>query len=229
MNRIDRLLSLLIFLQSRKYVSAEAIAEKFGMSMRTVYRDLKALGETGVPISFEPGKGYCIVPGYFLPPVSFTMEEANALLLLEPISKAFGDNSISKHYTQVLHKVRSVLKYVQKDQLEELEDRIHLQLPSGLESNFAYLESLQQAIQLRKIVRISYENSRNETSSREIEPIGLIFYALSWHVIGWCHLRKEYRDFKVRRIRKLQDTQRDFTIPDHLEMRDYLKKIPVSY
>ena len=83
MNRIDRLFGILTYLQSKKYVTAEAIAEKFKMSVRTVYRDIKALNEQGIPVSFEQHRGYFIVQGYFLPPVSFSTEEANALLLME--------------------------------------------------------------------------------------------------------------------------------------------------
>lgn len=89
MNRIDRLFGILTLLQSKKHVTAEAIAERFGISVRTVYRDIKALGEQGIPVSFEPHKGYFVVQGYFLPPVSFTSEEANALLLMEAVVKGF--------------------------------------------------------------------------------------------------------------------------------------------
>src|SRR5215213_11860846 len=98
MNRIDRLFGILTFLQSKKYVPAEKIAEKFDISVRTVYRDIKALCEQGIPVSFEQYKGYFIVQGYFVPPVSFTSEEANALLLMEFMVEGFADRSIYTHY-----------------------------------------------------------------------------------------------------------------------------------
>src|SRR6187402_1882180 len=104
MNRIDRLLGILTVLQSKKYVPAEKLADKFHISVRTVYRDVKALGELGIPVSFEANRGYFIVNGYFLPPVSFTTEEANALLLMEAITTRFGDKSIQKHYATALNK-----------------------------------------------------------------------------------------------------------------------------
>ena len=94
MNRIDRLFGILTLLQSKKHVPAEQIADKFDISVRTVYRDIKALGEQGIPVSFEPQKGYFVVHGFFLPPVSFTTEEANALLLSESIVYGFTDKSI---------------------------------------------------------------------------------------------------------------------------------------
>ena len=110
MNRIDRLFAIQTFLQSRKYVSAEGIAEKFGISVRTVYRDVKALCEGGIPVSFEPAKGYFIVRGYFLPPVSFSTEEASALLLMEGATRIFADKSIQKLYADALTKVKAVLR-----------------------------------------------------------------------------------------------------------------------
>ncbi|MBE7179501.1 MAG: HTH domain-containing protein, partial [Mucilaginibacter polytrichastri] len=85
MNRIDRLLGLLTLLQSRRYTPADFIAKNYGTSLRTVYRDLKALNELGIPIGLEPVKGYFVAEGYFLPPVSFSTEEANALLIIEAI------------------------------------------------------------------------------------------------------------------------------------------------
>ena len=99
MNRIDRLLGILILLQSKKFVQAEKIAERFHISVRTVYRDIKALVELGIPVSFETQKGYFVVQGYFLPPVSFSGEEANALLLSESLVYGFADKSIQVHQT----------------------------------------------------------------------------------------------------------------------------------
>ena len=99
MNRIDRLFGILVLLQSKKYVTAEAIGEKFGISVRTVYRDVKALGEQGIPVSFEQHRGYFIVQGYFLPPVSFSFEEASALLLMENLVYGFADRSVHKNYS----------------------------------------------------------------------------------------------------------------------------------
>src|SRR5688572_5782294 len=99
MNRIDRLLGILTLLQSKKFVPAEKIAGKFNISIRTVYRDVKALVELGIPVSFETNKGYFVVQGYFLPPVSFSSEEANALVLSEALVYGFADRSIQKHYS----------------------------------------------------------------------------------------------------------------------------------
>ncbi len=229
MNRIDRLFAILTFLQSRKYVTAEKIADKFGMSVRTVYRDIKALGESGIPISFEPQKGYFIVHGYFLPPVAFSNEEANALLLTEVLVQGFADRSIQKHYTSALNKIKTVLRSAQKEKIEALTGNIKLQVPDRLYNNAEYLSMIQHAIASRTIIELEYTNNNQETNKRQVEPIGLVFYAFSWHLIAWCHMRKDYRDFKVQRIVQLQQTEQPFKIQEHISLNSYMKQLPVNY
>jgi predicted DNA-binding transcriptional regulator YafY len=229
MNRIDRLLGILTFLQSRKYVPAEKIAGKFRISIRTVYRDIKALCEQGIPISFEQHRGYFVVQGYFLPPVSFTSEEANALLLMEGLVNSFADKSIKTNYSNLLNKVRTVLRSSQKENMELLDSKIKLQLPPCIINDFEYLTPLQNAITARTIVELDYKNNKEEVSKRSVEPIGLVFYAFNWHLIAWCHIRNDYRDFKISRILKVASHGSPFRKTDHIELNDYMKLLPVSY
>ncbi|MGM9479058.1 helix-turn-helix transcriptional regulator [Pedobacter sp. GSP4] len=229
MNRIDRLFGILTLLQSRKYISAEKIAERFNMSVRTVYRDIKALGEQGIPVSFEQHKGYYLVQGYFLPPVSFNMEEANALLLVESLVKGFADQSIRSHYSTALTKVKAVLKTSQKEKLETMNQHIKLQIPERLNFNFEYLSLIQQAIAEKCIIELDYKNNKEEVSKREVEPIGLIFYAFSWHLIAWCHYRNQYRDFNLTRIICLRNKEISFKKTEHMALSEYMHLLPVNY
>ena len=229
MNRIDRLFGILTLLQSKKHVPAEKISQKFGISIRTVYRDVKALCEQGIPVSFEQNKGYFIVQGYFLPPVSFSSEEAAALLLMEGLVPAFADKSVHTHYSSALNKIKAVLRSNQKDKLEILSSNIRMQWPDRFTNNFDYLTILQEAISSRNIVDLQYKNNNNEVSRRLAEPIGLIFYAFSWHLIGWCHMRQDYRDFKVVRILSVKNMNQPFTREDHISLSEYMKLLPVSY
>ncbi len=229
MNRIDRLFGILILLQSKKYVSAEKIANQYGISIRTVYRDIKALTEQGIPLSFEQTKGYFIVQGYFLPPISFNSDEANALLLMERFLDGFADKSIHQHYTTALNKVKAVLRTAQKDKLDNLNENIKLQLPERLKNDFKYLSVLQNAIGEKCIIELDYKNNKEEVSKRKIEPIGLIFYAFSWHLIGFCHLRNDYRDFKISSILAIKCTEFPFKIIEHMALNDYMKMLPVNY
>lgn len=229
MNRIDRLFGILVLLQTRKYITADKIADQFEISIRTVYRDIKALSEQGIPISFEQSKGYFIVQGYFLSPVSFNTEEANALLIMERVVTGFTDKSIQKHYTTALNKVKAVLKTSQKEKLELLNDNIKVQLHDSMKNEFEYLSMLQTAISSQNIIEIIYTTHNSENSMREIEAIGLIFYAFNWHLIAWCHLRKEYRDFRVSRIEKIKCLEIPFRKTDHMKLSDYMKFLPVNY
>lgn len=229
MNRIDRLFSILTFLQSKKYVAAEQIAEKFSISVRTVYRDVKALCESGIPVSFEAGRGYFIVQGYFLSPVAFTTEEANALLLMENLAMGFADRSIQQHYGAALRKVKSVLRGSQKEQLEQLSENTMMQMPPCMVNDTDYLSRLQDAVSNKSIIEIAYANKEGSASRRQIEPIGLIFYALNWHLIAWCHLRNEYRDFRVSRITGLHKTGLQFRKRDHIPLKEYMQELPVDF
>ncbi|HEV7780667.1 MAG TPA: YafY family protein [Chitinophagaceae bacterium] len=229
MNRMDRLLGILTLLQSKKYVPAEKIAEKFSISIRTVYRDIKALVELGIPVSFEAPKGYFVIQGYFLPPVSFSSEEANALLLSESLVYGFADRSIQKHYSNALNKVKAVLRSQQKEKLDLLTDSIKMQMHPNLMLDVEWLSLLQHAISVKTIVEIEYKDNKEQLSKRQLEPIGLIFYAFNWHLIGWCHTRTDYRDFKVSRIIRLSDTALPFKKTKHIEVNEYMKSLPVNY
>lgn len=229
MNRIDRLFGILTLLQGKKHWPAEAIAEHFGISVRTVYRDIKALGEQGVPVAFEPAKGYFLVQGYFLPPVSFSSEEANALLLMERVVTGFADKGIERHYTTALNKVKAVLRNQQKEQLEILNNHIVFQVPECFKYDQEYLSALQTAISGRQLLELQYETKLGEASTRRVEPIGLVFYAFAWHLIAWCHLRNDYRDFRVSRIQQMRCMDAPFTITNHLPLQEYLKDLPVEH
>ncbi|MEO6611878.1 MAG: YafY family protein [Chitinophagaceae bacterium] len=229
MNRIDRLLGILTLLQSKKYVTAEKIAGKFSISIRTVYRDIKALVELGIPVSFESPRGYFVVQGYFLPPVSFSSEEANALLLTESLVYGFADKSIQNHYSNALNKIKAVMRSTQKENLDKLTGSIRLQMHPNLTLDFEYMSLLQNSIVAKTILEIEYKDNKEQVTSRQLEPVGLIFYAFNWHLIGWCHTRKDYRDFKIARITRLRDTCLPFQKTSHIELSEYMKSLPVNY
>ncbi|PJJ60023.1 helix-turn-helix transcriptional regulator [Hymenobacter chitinivorans] len=229
MNRIDRLFGITTLLQAKKYVPAEQLAEQFGISVRTVYRDIKALGEQGIPVSFEQHKGYFLVQGYFLPPVSFTPEEANALVLLETIAATLADASIQAQYSAALTKVKAALRERDRDRLEQFTSRIKMHLPEYFRGPADYLAALQSALADRRVIDMEYCDKAGQSSRRLVEPIGLAFYNLAWHLIGWCQLRQDYRDFKVARIRQLTATTRPFTKSDHLLLTEYIAGLNLPY
>jgi predicted DNA-binding transcriptional regulator YafY len=229
MNRIDRLFGITTLLQAQRYVPAERIAAQFGISVRTVYRDIKALGEQGIPISFETQRGYFLVQGYFLPPVAFTADEANALLLLETMSATLADQSIGPHVAAALQKVKAVLRGPDQDRLAQLAGRVKLHLPEYTEGDTRYLAAMQAAIANRHLLELDYRDKNGGSSQRQVEPIGLVFYNFTWHLIGWCHLRRGYRDFRVSRVQRLTATTRPFSHQPLLTLADYIASLNLPY
>lgn len=228
MNRTDRLMGIITLLQSKKYRTAEQLSGHFAISVRTVFRDLRAMSEIGVPIGFEPGKGYFIVGGYFLPPVTLTAEEANALALLDPLVQRFADKSIRRLYGSALSKIKLVLGKAERENLERMQTQTAHYIPdqyAHLLPDTTYLMTIQSAITEKTILRIEYQNQGEERSIREVEPIGLTFYSLNWHLIAWCHLRQDYRDFRTSRIQSLSPTMMPFRKTDHIELGDYLEQL----
>src|SRR5215831_5717379 len=126
MNRIDRVTAVLIQLQSKKVVKAQDIAERFNISLRTVYRDINTLQEAGVPLIGEAGVGYSIMDGYRLPPVMFTREEATAFLTAEKLMEKLTDPSSDENYKSAMYKIRSVLRLAEKDFLENIDGHIEV-------------------------------------------------------------------------------------------------------
>lgn len=221
MNRVDRLMGILTVLQSHKFVMAEKLSAKFGISVRTVYRDVKALMEIGIPVSFEVNKGYFIVQGYFLPPVSFSQNEANALILVASLADRFADKSIARYSDNALQKIRAVLRQSDKEKSEELGDRIRVLNVPQTERN--YLSEIQSAITGKIILQIEYTDSQQQKTSREVEPIGMIYYTDQWHLIAWCWKRNDYRDFKVNHIHTLRLTPKSFRKKDHISVDTHIR------
>lgn len=230
MNRIDRLTAILIQLQTKRIVKAEEIADRFEISLRTVYRDVKALMEAGVPIGSEAGKGYFVVDGYHLPPVMFNQEEASALLLAGKLVEKMTDDSIRKAFESALLKIRSVLKDAEKDHLENLESHIKVVHRSSTETQpefpNRFLADIQRSVVHKEVLELEYfSNYRGQVTKRTVEPIGLYYYGSAWHLIAWCQLRNDYRDFRADRIKGIVHSGKPFTNTNLLSLQEYIDTI----
>ncbi|WP_143304499.1 helix-turn-helix transcriptional regulator [Chitinophaga vietnamensis] len=230
MNRIDRLTAILIQLQGKKIVKASEIADRFDISLRTVYRDVKALQEAGVPIGAEAGTGYYIVEGYHLPPVMFSKEEAAALLTGEKLMEKFSDQSNQKQFSFAMQKIRSVLRGSEKDYLESLDENIAVLRfqPRYLEEDSfpnRFLTDIQHALGTRQLVNMEYFSIQDEKATRrDVEPIGIFHSSNAWHLIAWCRLRQGYRDFRIDRIRRLSVQPESYDKDRHMSLQEYLDK-----
>jgi len=211
MNRIDRLAAILIQLQSRPLVKAQDIADKFSISLRTVYRDVKALEEGGVPIIGEAGTGYRLMEGYKLPPVMFNMDEATALLTASKLVQSKTDAGISKHYFAALDKIRAILRHSEKDHIEEIDEHIAVMTHPAIAyqpQSELHLQPILKAIGSSYVMEILYTSlERNETTKRKVEPVGIYYLGSHWYLIAWCQLRNDYRNFRTDKIKHLTITE----------------------
>jgi predicted DNA-binding transcriptional regulator YafY len=228
MNRIDRVSAILTQLQSKRVVKAQDIADRFNISLRTVYRDIKALDEAGVPVTGEAGVGYSIMEGYRLPPVMFTKEEATAFVTAGKIVEKLTDTSTRSSYETGLVKIKAVLRYADKDFIESIDDHIAVvqnpYLPAESQ-NHLHLQTILQHISGRQVMDIGYfANHSQEYTNRLIEPIGILFFGSYWHLVAFCRLRKDYRDFRTDRISYIRSTDTQF-LTQHPPLQSFIDKM----
>jgi len=228
MNRIDRLAAILIQLQSRPLVKAQDIANKFSISLRTVYRDVKALEEAGVPIIGEAGAGYRLMEGYKLPPVMFNMDEATALLTASKLVQSKTDAGISKHFTSALDKIRAILRHLEKDHIEEIDEHIAvMNHPSIVYQPQAelHLQSILKAIGSSSVIEMDYTSlEKNESTRRKVEPVGIYYLGSHWYLIAWCQLRNDYRNFRTDKIQRVTITG-ESNSKTHPPLQSFLDKM----
>ena len=157
MNRIDRLTAIILMLQNRRVVKAEEVSERFEISLRTVYRDMAALGETGVPIVSEAGVGYSLMRGYHLPPVMFTENEAAALFMSRELVEKFGDGSFAQSLDGALEKVQAALPEGRKDYLNQMGNLVGVWSSHEGNEGAQTLMEIQEAVVRRKCLSINYD------------------------------------------------------------------------
>lgn len=224
--RFDRIVAILIQLQSKKIVKAQELAQRFEVSLRTIYRDIRTLEASGVPIYSEAGVGYALMDGYRLPPVMFTREEVGSFIAAEKLMQKFTDPSLGSHYTSAMYKLKSVLKSTDKDWLSNIESRVLMQTSEPLfhDKSPNTLSLLFESIAEKKQILLTYKTlEADHPSNRNIEPVGVFHDHNNWYFLGYCHLRKDYRQFRTDRIEAILKTEFDFTI-EHDSLETYLNK-----
>lgn len=221
--RLSRLIAILTTLQTRRLITSTSLAEKFGVSTRTIYRDLKTLEQAGVPILTEEGKGYSLMEGYKIPPVMFTENQANALILAEQLVLKNRDSSLIKDYAEAVDKVKAVLKQSEKDKANLLSERTKFDKLKNFEINSSNLSALQNALTNFYLIKLDYINAENKKSKRTVEPFALINTKESWLLVAYCRLRKEFRFFRLDRIEKLEILSDKFK-PHKITLQEFLEK-----
>jgi len=221
--RLSRLVAILTQMQSKRLITAPEIANRFNISVRTAYRDIRALEQAGIPIFTEEGKGYSLIEGYRLPPVMFTEAEANALITAEQFIIKNKDASLVSNYREALTKVKAVLQPNTKDKSALLSERLFFFQNYQNDTTSEYLSEIQIALTTFRIIKISYlPLQQNTKTERQIEPLALYHTKENWILIAWCRLRKDYREFRLDRIQDLKLLESTFK-PHNFNLREYFE------
>ncbi|QIK55467.1 YafY family transcriptional regulator [Dysgonomonas sp. HDW5B] len=227
MNRIDRLSAILIMLQSSSSVNMKQITNRFGITPRTVYRDMKALDEAGIPIAGDSRIGFSLVEGFKLPPLMFTEKEAFAFLAAEKLVDRFSDAGFKEGYKSGIEKIKSVMRLAEIETMDNFTDNVSsldLQFKNPSDSQ-NILQLLMSEISKRKKVQISYFSyNRQEVSIRKVDPIGIFFSMSHWYLVAFCNTTKDYRTFRVNRIQEIINTDEDFE-REHPPLNSLLKSL----
>ena len=204
MTRIDRLLAYLLMFQSRGLIRAQDFAERFEISERTVYRDIDALCEVGVPIYGVAGEGYRLMEGYYLRPVTFTPEEARALALALSMFTGFAvDGETRQAAGRAREKIQAILPNRQKGEVAALTAVLNFYaLPQPqIDFDDQKLLAIQRAIHHNQLIDLTYYSQAGKQQTRRVvEPIELTMMNHTWLLNGYCRLRQDIRNFNLARI-----------------------------
>jgi predicted DNA-binding transcriptional regulator YafY len=213
MNRIDRLFAILLTLQHKRRVRAFDLAEQFEVSKRTIYRDLSALNQMGIPIAALPGEGFELVEGYYIPPLMFTENEALAMILGSRLLTQQAAGSLTRAATKALAKLTVALPEQVRSKAEALANIVGFITPQErFNLDDPQLLTLQRAIQEKRVIHIRYHSyQKDEVTERDVEPHQLFYSDGIWYLEGYCRWRKGIRAFRLSRIEKLDLRNESFS------------------
>lgn len=217
MRRAERLFQLIHLLSRRRFATAAELGERLEVSPRTVYRDISHLVGSGVPIVGEAGIGYRLDPSYRLPPLMFTPNEAEALVIGMRMIESWGDDELGQSARSVLDKVSAIVPHT-----TALEQTALFSLSFSRRGTATrYLEELRGAVNRRRKVRLQYLDARDTVSTREVRPLGLYFWGQMWTLAAWCELRNDFRNFRLDRILDAAVGDTTFELVSPCTLADY--------
>lgn len=223
MRRADRLLQLVQLIRGRRLSTAAYLAARLEVSLRTVYRDVADLQAQGVPIDGEAGVGYRLGPGYDLPPLMFSTEEAKALVASVRIAQARLDSPLAAQAEMALSKILAVLPAAARAAAESL--AIYAPPVGPDAATRARLEQLRHAIEQRRKLRIVYRDLAERDSVRTVRPLGCFFWGAVWTLGAWCETREAFRSFRIDRIGPLDVLDERFRDEPGKGLADMLRAV----
>ncbi len=227
MSQLPRLISILTLLRSKRLLTASELSQRFDVSIRTIYRDIRKLEEAGVPILTIEGRGYTLMDGYRVAPVQFSEQEANALVTAQQLVKRSQDSSFIRDFDAAMIKIKSVFHSSIQEKSERLSSKIHVFDARWEDFSSNALAEIQVAITHSNFIEINYQKADDPNISfRKIEPYTLISINRKWILIAWCYLRNSYRSFRVDRIRQFKVLNEKFE-DRNFNLQTYFKMNPL--
>jgi len=220
MRRADRLFRIVEHLKARKrVVTAQSLANKLEVSVRTIYRDIADLGASGVPIIGEAGVGYMLDKDYIIRPLMFDVEELDALMLGAQMVESWGDKGLIQAANKAIDKITAVLP---ESLRREISETFLFSLPSQASPVITIdFTGLRRAIRSRNFVKFSYKREDGQKSNRQVRPLCLAFFGPVWLLLGWCEMRNDFRNFRLDRIQKMKITEECFSDEKGKRLSDY--------
>lgn len=220
MRRADRLFQIIQYLRQRRLTTAKWLSEKLEVSERTIYRDIKDLMLSGVPIDGEAGVGYILRKGFEIPPLMFTKDEVEALVVATRMAKTWVGSNVARSAQSALDKIEAVLPHALKHELS----RPKLYVPKILSSDLTAdtIDSIRGAIKKKRIIYLEYNSINNETSERDVVPLGVFFWGKCWTLASWCLNKQSYRSFRLDRIKTLNVSQKQFSDSEAVSISSFV-------
>ena len=222
MRRADRLFQIIQLLRRKRVLTAATLAEELEVSERTIYRDVRDLVVSGVPIDGEAGVGYMLRRGFDLPPLMFSEAEIEAMVLGARVVTSWGDPALAKAAGDALARVESALPDRLRDRLAGT--RLYAPGFHVPQRTVDTLASLRQAIDGHRKVHLSYVDLNTAATERDVRPLGLFFWGATWSMTGWCELRTAFRNFRLDRVASLQTLADTFADEPGRTLEDYFRE-----
>jgi len=222
MRRADRLFQMVQLIRGRRLSTARWLAQRLEVSERTVYRDIAQLQHQGVPIEGEAGVGYRLGAGFELPPLIFTTQEAQALVVMTRVAQQWLDPALAQAGEMALSRVLSVLGTAQRCAAQQIPV---YSPPWGLTAQQQpHLQQWREATEEAHKMKLIYQDGTGRNSTRVVWPLGCFYWGKVWTLAAWCEMRNDFRSFRLDRVRRLDREQTRFTLQDGQRLVDFLRR-----
>lgn len=223
MRRADRLFQIVQYLRARRLTTAAKLAERLEVSERTIYRDVRDLSASGIPIDGEAGVGYRIHPSFELTPLMFSTHEIEAVVAGLRMVEVFTGPELRKAAESALNKVALALP---EDRRKDLE-RPRLFAPGIIRNDQQgeRIDQIRYAISENRKMLLAYEDENGNRSERPLRPLGLHFWGRCWTLASWCELRNDFRSFRVDRIQSACLLNETFRDEPGRTLNDFLRRV----